>query len=420
VVALACLGSQCDGSALFYDLEQYHFGENEPWRRLADFNDICRERICEQADIGGSCTGTTDGFLIRNFDEDSARDRYMFFEQTGEFFNEWSPFFDPTRWFRSAGPYQYWEGPGESGLHYPIGRNVEIGHVRHYRRGACSEAASIAGLKDEVANKIIEKAEDSWAIVEVETIKKLMHVYLGSEDCTGFMEPQRDFVHLGYAFRVYPLSAGSWTLYASFYFRLVSGTRTRYLVCEKKDCPEYVACIDDAECHALMPGAHCDVFDGVCRKDNALDVADYGASFEYSNGCHPWEFFCNKYFQEFKKAFAEIEANIYRDFYVSLVAGIYDQFYQDPGFDVSCDDGCRDWEDQNLEGRCVEIQREEQCEFRPMYVYRVNMYPNEAEFVLAPLNDRQEYPQVNILNLIGSCEEPTTPSWSGVSDEWVE
>ena len=191
-------------------------------------------------------------------------------------------------------------------------------------------------------------------------------------------------------------------------------------VCQKKDCPEYIACLNDAECHELMPGAHCDVFDGVCRKDNALDVADYGASFEYSNGCHPWELFCNTYFEEFKKAFADIEANIYRDFYVPLVAGIYDQFYQDPGFDVSCDDGCRDWEDQNLEGRCVEIQREEQCEFRPMYVYRVNMYPKEAEFVLAPHDDRQVYPQVNILKLIGSCEELTTPSWSGVSDEWVE
>ena len=428
MIVLVLLSSGNEDCETHYLFEQTHIDETEPWRKLGGFTNICREKICEP----GRCDphepyggGTTDSFRVYPTNEETARDRYMFFEETDDFHNVWKTHFDPDRIYRAGGRYFYWEGLGDSGSYLPFDRIGKVGHVRRYRRGACSAGDSIGDLKDEVAQKIAEKIESSWAIRRADKKKKLINVYLGSEDCSWIGGKNFDFVNLRYHFYVKPWAPGGWSFYPSFYWRFVSRTRSRYLDCPDADyCnnnQEYIECDNHEYCSSIIPGARCNHIRGYCEKKHSLDVADYGLHLDYTRKCGPLNPFCKEYFKEFKKAFSKLQKNLYRDFFAPLLAEIYERTWA-PNENFSCDLDCEEWgEMNNLEGRCVESNvGEDYCEFRPFYVYDVNMYPNEIEFVLVPKSDRLEYPQYTALDLGDLCDEIDVPSWSIIRDDWVE
>lgn len=422
VFAIAVLpAAQCEPDITIQPvIEQYRVGETDPWQEFLNLRNLCRERLC--GGYNPACPGTVDQFVVRPVEGTMNRDRFMFFEQTPDYEDCTTvPFFDPSKEYRSAGRYSHWEGVGESPKTYPLGRNAAVGHVRRYERGVCSAAETIVPLKDQVSGEFKSTIEDHWAINKVEITRDELNIFLGSDDCNDVLADNRDFVHMRYDFRVKPHSAGYWYFRPDLWWRLVIRDRSRYLDCgEGGACREYIQCINDDECKAVVPGSRCK--QGICHKRHSLDVADYGSRFRYESGCSKIDLICKKYYNVFKAKMADLQANLYRDFFVPLLAGIYDRTWD--GYEnMLCDSwDCKDFGSNfNLDGRCsVGSTSAPYCEFRPYYIYDVNLYPNEMELVLSPSDDRREYPQYVILDLLpgGLCEE-VTPGWSPTSTYWM-
>jgi hypothetical protein len=264
-----------------------------------------------------------------------------------------------------------------------------------------------------------------------------MYVYLGSQNCRSSHGQDNDFLLIQIHFKPHFFWCWNPSIDLEIWWRFTVGSRTDYILCDGFDCVENVSCSDDDDCSEIV-GARCND-DNLCEIESALDVADYGFN-AYPEGEDPasgWHAAggtgaCSRARSRFYRTFLDMAEDPYGRFFAPLLNVIMDETWTIPereadrclitdsvGSTGECtcdsDDDCFDLDSVfDVANRCN--TDEGLCEVRPLFVYGINMYPNEMEFVLAT----DERPMASaILNSAGYCDEVEGGLGMTWSNDWL-
>ncbi len=448
--AVACLNGawECNPT---YEFEQYHYGSPEPWQQYFFFTNVSLPLLCEQDPWG--CPGTMDQFQITAA-EDKQRDRYVFFGRTGEDVGRecfrWNRFLSGQmledcsyRWWEPGRPGPEDEGTVTTGKVFPLGPERLVHWVRHYDRGACSvewDRESLLTLRDLIVETFRNRMKKHWAIYSASIIWRRIDFHLGIDpvEWRNVNAENFDYVIVSAKYEVQPWCAGSWEATIQFVWRFGIGTRDAYLYCgEGHDCEDdpYLPCVTDEDCSRFVHGAVCTPGGtpeepGRCFKGPVLALANYGIRYETESHCNSGDLVCQSYYDGFRERLAKLAHDPYYEVFVPILEGIEDSMWQEVPIigtgcetDADCYDAARLY-GLNLEWKCgpageLNGNSGTACYVRPDHIWGVNQYPNTVEFVLAPVDDDIEYPEVRLYRLPGLCSVARAPKWSPVQRSWV-
>ena len=419
----------CDDENTEYVLKQYHYQATDHWQRFQKIDNVSTDLLCDPHSQSCLMGDANDWFEIHPFEWlwnwEWRRDRYMFMgcNENADNCKDY-PLFGGSNdgGFWTAGGYAYYEGFSDT-----TWDSGPVAHIRHYKRGQCSASLptdALNVLMDTLAAIYEDVIDDSFAIYDAEFQPGSSYIktYIGSEERNYASGDDKDFIHFHLRFRIKPLSAGHWYWDNDIYFRLVGQPRSENLYCPNgKNC-QTLTCTTDSDC-SDVPGAVCNAAN-FCQKQ-FLDVEDYGMTNSYERHCNPAgvvDLVCKSYYEGFKDSmnnFANDTEKLHKDFFAPLLDGMYGLSWYPSGLDCTEDVECVDLAaGTNFEARCSIADNpddQDQCEFRPMNIFRVNLYPHELEMVLARGDGDPEHNWITILG--GLCGEDD-PGWSPVSWTW--